>query len=70
MKNCDIIVVSIFIILSNVNNMVGVMGKFGGHDLFASLAELEKLWENDRDTVSVLENMAKKWKDLPHYFHM
>jgi hypothetical protein len=50
--------------------MIGVMGKIGGHDLFASLAQLEILWHNEIDTIVVMERIATKWKDMPGFFQM
>ena len=49
--------------------MIGAKGKFGGHDLFASLAQLEILWNNERDIVIVMERIADKWTDCPESFH-
>ncbi len=66
MKNCYINFLLIFIILSDSNIMVSGIG---GHDLFASLAQLEIVWENEKGTISVMERIAKKWKDLPGHFH-
>ena len=65
-----IYVLSIFCTLSEVNIMIGVMGKIGGNDLFASLAQLEILWYNERDTIIVMDRIATKWKDMPGFFHM
>ena len=37
-----------------------VIANVGGHDLFTSLAQLEVLWHNDREVVSVMEDAIGK----------
>ena len=37
-----------------------VIADVGGHDLFTSLAQLEVLWHNDREMVSVMEDAIGK----------
>ena len=37
-----------------------VIADVGGHDLFTSLAQLEVLWHNDREVVSVMEDAIGK----------
>ena len=37
-----------------------VFANVGGHDLFTSLAQLEVLWQNDREVVTVMEDAIRK----------
>ena len=40
------------------------------HDLFASLFELEMIWENELEVIEVMERIVNKWKDAPNEFHL
>ena len=44
--------------------------KGSNHDLFASLFELEMIWENELEVVEVLERVVRKWKGAPKEFKM
>ena len=40
------------------------------HDLFASLFELEMIWENELEVVEVMERVLDKWKGAPNEFQL
>ena len=48
------------LLLCNDNWMYQVFGKWGGHDLFTSLAQLEVLWHNEIKVVGLMEKIIKK----------
>ena len=56
---------SYFIILLVFNSNREVFGDFGGHDLFASVSQLEDLWYNEKQTVSIIEEVLEIMKDPP-----
>ena len=54
-----------FIISFYLNSNSKVFGDFGGHDLFASVSQLEDLWHNERQTVSIIEKVLEIMNDPP-----
>ena len=40
------------------------------NELFASLLELEVLWQNDIEVVSVMKRAVDRWEDSPHVFKL
>ena len=40
------------------------------NELFASLLELEVLWQNDIEVVSVMKRVIERWEDSPHVFRL
>ena len=42
----------------------------GGHDLFASVSQLEILWENEQEIIDIMERIARKWKYPPKVFKL
>ena len=56
------------VILLDINMVFNVDGS--SHDLFASLFELEMIWENELEVIEVMERVVDKWKDAPKEFHL
>ena len=58
------------ILLLDINILPKIIVNGSSHDLFASLFELEMIWENELEVVEVLERVVRKWKDVPKEFKM
>ena len=41
-----------------------------GYELFASLLELEILWQNEIEVIKVMERVVERWKDSPKVFKL
>ena len=59
-----------FIVLLDIQILPNITVKGSSHDLFASLFELEMIWENELEVVEVIERVVRKWKDVPKEFKM
>ena len=53
---------TLFIILFTCNSYLGV---YGGHDLFASVSQLEDLWHNEKKIVSIIEEILQNIDEYP-----
>ena len=58
------------VILLDVNMFFNVFVDGSNHDLFASLFELEMIWENELEVIEVMERVADKWKGAPNEFQL
>ena len=58
------------IVLIDIHILPKMIVKGSNHDLFASLFELEMIWENELEVVEVLERVVRKWKGAPKEFKM
>ena len=58
------------VILLDINMFFNVSVNGSIHDLFASLFELEMIWENELEVIEVMERIVNKWKDAPNEFHL
>lgn len=56
------------VILLDIKMVFNVDGS--SHDLFASLFELEMIWENELEVIEVMERVVDKWKDAPKEFQL
>ena len=63
-----------FLIVSWISYTFNVLFKSSvngaGHELFASLLELEILWQNDIEVINVMERVVHKWEDSPNVFKL
>ena len=60
-----------WVILLDINMFFNVFNvDASSHDLFASLFELEMIWENELEVVTVMERVADKWKGVPNEFQL
>ena len=60
-----------WVTLLDINTFLNVFNVEGSsHDLFASLFELEMIWENELEVIEVMERVVGKWKDAPHEFQL
>ena len=53
------------IILFYFNLKLKVFGHFDGHDLFASVSQVEDLWSTEKQTVSIIEKVLEIMRDHP-----
>ena len=41
-----------------------------GNELFASVLELEELWQNGNEVIRVIERVLEDWDEAPHVFEL
>ena len=58
------------ILLLDIHILPKIIVNGSNHDLFASLFELEMIWENELEVVEVMERVVRKWIDVPKEFKM
>ena len=47
------------------NLMQNMLCSYGGHDLFASMSELENLWQTELEVIDIIENISKRLDHPP-----